>query len=149
MYKPYSHISEKTKNDLLKVANSIDWKINKGPEVDYKTYSDVISKIKGIKLPWLEVFWYKAMFICIPSGGLIKRHSDGFSIDRDCKGPHTKYHIALQTNDKCINYSWGDIEQKIHLEENSVYSFDALPEHASFNYGDTDRIHLVIDIYEH
>ena len=125
MYKRIGDISEEEASFLLKAAEQASWKINKGPEVDYETAQFFTDK-----------------FIKIPAGGWIKRHSDNGGRPEGT----TTIHVVLSTNDKCKNISYAEETQEIHLPINSIWEFDTLPEHESFNHGDTERIHLVMDV---
>ena len=144
MYKQIGEVSNKTVSSLLALSQLLDWKINKGLEVDYKTIQGFEDRLKDIHLPWDQEKIKSARFICIPSGGNIKRHSDNTKPDG-----WKIYHIPLSTNDHCINLVYKDGETKeFHLPVGTLWEFDAWPEHESFNLGKTDRIHLVINIYE-
>ena len=126
MYK-YSHtISDYDLINLLSDADDAKWKINKGPEVDYCTAE----------------FGENGRFIKIPAGGWIKRHSDNGGRPKGTR----VFHTVISTNDKCLNISYGKQTQKIHMEVGTVWEFDTLPEHESYNHGKTDRIHLVVDV---
>ena len=151
MYEPYNSISEQTRKEILNSVKGVVFKVNSGSEVEYKTLSNAISLIEGVKgleVLWPRETWYRAMFISIPPSGNIKRHSDGFSVDRDCLGEWTKYHIVITSNSGCLSRSWSDISQEINLRQGMVYSFDPIPEHESVNNGDTDRLHLIMDVYD-
>ena len=54
-----------------------------------------------------------------------------------------RYNVVLQTNQRCWNFHDGDWQQ---LELGGIYTMDASKEHASINWGDTERVHLVLDI---
>jgi hypothetical protein len=126
MYK-YSHtISLDDLNNLLSDANNAVWKVNKGPEVDYCT----------------SQFGGNGKFIKIPPGGWIKRHSDNGGRPVGTR----VFHTVIMTNEECFNISYADETQKIHMTVGTVWEFDTLPEHESFNRGETDRIHLVMDV---
>lgn len=124
MYKRVGNINSLNARLLLRAAKHSKWKIVKGPDVNYATAPFGLNK-----------------FIKIPSNGWIKRHSDNGGRPEGTK----TYHVVLSTNPQCINHSYCDPEQKIHLDKNGVYLFDTWPEHASFNRGETDRVHLVLD----
>tara|TARA_R110002126_G_scaffold48119_3_gene134281 strand:+ start:438 stop:821 length:384 start_codon:yes stop_codon:yes gene_type:complete len=126
MYK-YSHtISGDDLSNLLSDANKATWKINKGPEVDYCTAQ----------------FGGHGKLIKIPPGGWIKRHSDNGGRPAGTR----VFHTVISTNDQCLNISYVDETQKIHMPVGTVWEFDTLPEHESYNNGKTDRIHLVMDV---
>lgn len=128
MYK-YSHkITAAEVSELLSIALNSKWEINKGPEVDYSTAQ----------------YGENAKFIKIPAKGWIKRHSDNGGRPEGTK----TFHTVLCTNDQCLNISYGKETQKIHMPVGTVWEFDTWPEHESFNNGNTDRIHLVTDVYD-
>ena len=125
MYNRLGTVTDSCVDALLSIAENAQWKINKGPDVDYET-----------------AHFGSRKFIKIPPGGWIKRHSDNGGRPDGTR----VIHVVLSTNSQCINHSYASTEQKIHLEQNGIYMFDTWPEHESFNLGDTDRIHLVMDV---
>jgi len=121
--------------------------VNKGPEVDYKTAQCSIDNL-NIDLPWGIDRVQKAMFICIPSGGNIKRHSDNTPTE-DERGKWKTFHIPLKTNNECISSTWIDgIKLDYNLKLGEVWELDTWPDHESVNKGLEERIHLVINVYE-
>jgi hypothetical protein len=113
------------------------WQVSKGAESDYATAEYDIESIFGLKCEFCR-------FIKLPPGGFIPRHSDN-------GGRHegiSVYHAVLKTNEDCISVSYVEPVQKIHLPINTLWLFDTWPEHESFNNGNTDRVHLVIDSYD-
>lgn len=134
MYKFHSHIESGKYTHLLK---NVEWSISKGPEVDYATAEIKIDTIEGKRVNF-------ARLIKIPPQGYIKRHSDNGGRPKGIK----VYHLVLKTNKDCLNISYSDEDQRIHLPINTMWLFDTLPEHESFNKGSTERIHLVIDSYD-
>jgi len=146
MYKQVGSVSRETCNQLFDLCQTLEWKVNKGPEVDYKTIQGFEDKLP--ELPWPKDKIKSAMFICIPAGGNIKRHSDN-SPCKDEIGSWKTYHIPLTTNDHCTNLVYtGNQAQEFHLPVGTLWEFDTWPEHESFNLGKTNRIHLVINVYE-
>jgi hypothetical protein len=113
------------------------WKIVNGPDVDYATATLDILEIFGLKCEFCRL-------IKIPAGGFIKRHSDNGGRPTGIR----VYHAVIATNDECLNISYVDPVQAIHLPVDTLWEFDTLPEHESYNRGSTDRIHLVIDSYD-
>lgn len=130
MYKLIKHIKP------VKFGN-VRWKIVKGPKSNYQTSNLEIGEIFGLKCDFCRL-------IKLPPNGFIPKHSDNGGRKEGIK----VYHAVLQTNDKCINISYVNPIQKIHLPVNTLWLFDTWPEHESFNNGKTDRIHLVIDSYD-
>lgn len=81
---------------------------------------------------WTQIHDKRAYFKIRP-GGRIHLHSDSPPHDR-------KTHTVLATNPHCINRVGG---VDFHCELGGIYLVDASIPHESFNFGDTDRIHLV------
>ena len=153
MYKFYKNINIESCKEILQIANSLDdWKVSKGPVMDYATRQNMVkllTGVDGLKELWPVSDWYKAMFLKIPAGGIVARHSDGGGEDQDVKGPHTRYHLPIQTNDKCVSKYWdGEKCNEHHLKLGEVWSMDPMPEHESTNGGNLDRIHLIMEIYD-
>lgn len=131
MYKFIRHVD----CSVIKIPDK--WKIIKGPNSDYQTSDYVGPDLFRLKFDF-------ARFIKIPPGGFIPRHSD----NGGRKEGINVYHAVIRTNDICLNLSYITPIQEIHLPVNTLWIFDTLPEHASYNDGKTDRIHLVIDSYD-
>ena len=82
--------------------------------------------------------WAYSMLVALQPGGMIPMHRD-----LPLKPGLVRHHLVLQTNDRCWNFHGGDWQQ---LELGDIYTVDAEIEHASINWGDTTRVHLVVDI---
>lgn len=82
--------------------------------------------------------WVASMLVLIRPGGNIRMHQD--VPEREGL---TRYHVVLSTNDRCWNYHDGDWQQ---LELGGIYTVDPTREHASINWGETMRVHLVVDV---
>jgi hypothetical protein len=87
-------------------------------------------------------FWEpcaRAFFIRLPAGGSVHRHTDEV-----VKG--VTHHFVLATNPGCENW-WldGDVERVCHLEQGKRYAVERAPIHWSFNRGETDRVHLLVE----
>lgn len=75
----------------------------------------------------------------LPPNKNISEHSDpGFYLS-----VIHRLHIPIFTNEKC--YFTID-KDSFHMEEGHLYEINNLMSHSVENYGDTDRIHLIIDI---
>jgi aspartyl/asparaginyl beta-hydroxylase (cupin superfamily) len=142
MYKKIGTLPKKEHKALLSLAKNLEWKINKGPTVDYATNQTKLEAVKKAIPKLFDKEIIKAMFVRIPAGGTIKRHSD------NTVGPWKTYHLVLETNPECINISYVDPAQEIHLPKGTYWGFDSWPEHESHNKGKTDRIHLVVNVSE-
>ena len=93
-------------------------------------FSDIAPAIPGT--------WVSVMGIVIPPAGSIPLHADLPIYDE-----LIRYHLVVQTNPGCESYHDGTWQ---HLESGGIYSVDPTRLHESRNTGDTDRIHLVIDV---
>jgi hypothetical protein len=83
--------------------------------------------------------WAYSMLVALqPNGGSIPLHRD-----LPQRAGLLRHHLVLQTNPACWNFHGGDWQQ---LELGGIYTVDPMVEHASINWGDTQRIHLVIDV---
>jgi len=84
--------------------------------------------------------WLSARIIAIKPGGIIPLHMDARPYDEEKR---TRYHVVLTTNPFCWNYHDESVQ---HLVLGGIYTVDETLPHASVNWGDTDRVHLVIDV---
>jgi len=133
---------------LMDVFYTLPFKESEGPEVHYRTSQNAKDAIKGIKALhhiWPFEDWHNAMFISIPANGRIPLHTESLGIGQEDKGPWFKYHIPLYTNEHAISYSDG-IEY--NLDIGNIYKLDFKKPHESVNKGQSDRVHLVMEIYE-
>lgn len=109
---------------------------------DYGTTVEHISQVRdAYRAELADVLpgdWFRSMLVAIRPGGNIRMHQDV----PEAPGL-TRYHIVLATNDRCWNYHDGDWQQ---LEPGGIYTVDATREHASINWGESMRVHLVADV---
>jgi hypothetical protein len=81
------------------------------------------------------------MYITVNSPGVVVvPHVDNENIPKRVY----KIIIPIQTNSKA---TWTVDEGTIHLDEGSVYLVDTLKTHGTQNYGDTDRVHFMFEIF--
>ena len=120
-------------DSLRQAAAAANWKVVNGSGRDYLT-----AECPGYLRPTLWDRWHSAFFLKIPPGGRVHRHVD---VDH----PWNTYHVVVQTNPDCLSFTEGAAQ---HLESGGVYSIDRTIEHWSENNGDTDRIHLLCEVYE-
>jgi aspartyl/asparaginyl beta-hydroxylase (cupin superfamily) len=78
------------------------------------------------------------MLVVLRPGGNIGMHVDV----PEAEGL-TRYHLVLSTNDRCWSYHDGDWQQ---LESGGIYTVDPTRLHASINWGESMRVHLVADV---
>lgn len=83
--------------------------------------------------------WAYSMLVALrPEGGNVPMHIDPRPDSTDL----LRHHLVLQTNDRCWNFHDGDWQQ---LEAGGIYVVDPGLVHASINWGNTLRLHLVVD----
>lgn len=82
--------------------------------------------------------------------GALLRHTD--IVDKDsgtADGKIMRLHIPIITNPNVTFYSWklnGECDT-VHMEKGSCWYLDTRKPHAAVNKGETDRVHLVIDVW--
>lgn len=84
-----------------------------------------------------------------PGGGELKRHTD--QVDPDCGnqlGQLVRIHFPIITNDKVDFSTWGVGAMKItnRMKIGEFWMLDTRKPHTVINNGDSDRIHLVVDV---
>lgn len=122
------HVADSELARLSVLAESVPWKGARGR--DYQT-ADITE----------QYGWTcrRAFFVKIPAGGKMHRHSD--------VGDCVTEHVVLETNDGCLNF-WADLdgEHSVHMERGCRYEVERLLEHWAENNGETDRIHLIVEM---
>ena len=137
-----------------KVAwDKIDWDRAKGVNDTaggYYIRTNVMNSIRmmmGDADPFPNEEWRQAMLIKIPAGSSLVIHNDGvFKY-----AAYDRYHVPIATNDgcKCFLHRIGTDPEEFdayHCEVGSIYLMDPTILHYSENLGETDRIHLCIDL---
>ena len=84
-----------------------------------------------------------------PSGGELRRHTD--QVDPDAGvgiGKLLRFHFPIITNSKSLFTMWNlnNIARTYHMNVGEVWSIDTRKPHQAINAGDTERIHLVVDV---
>ena len=80
--------------------------------------------------------WQRASVVSLQPSAQIVAH-----VDEGLTG--TRYHLPLQTNEGCWSFSEGIWSQ---LEVGSIYRMDPTKPHGAVNWGETTRLHLMIDV---
>ena len=101
------------------------WRHKHGPGTDYWVW-DVSEKLPGCA---------RAFFLKICPGGRVHKHVDG--------GQTVTTHYCVESNDRCF-MMFGDEEIRLQPGESRIV--DRTIEHYSENHGDTDRIHLLVEV---
>ena len=138
MYEHVGNVDTEVSTFLLDLANQAQWKYVVGDGRNYRT-SYVTGKIEHLLPQWEK--WHEGFFLMIPAAGRVHRHRDVLHLWKT-------YHIPVQTNPGCHSYAYSDQCHDFHLEVGGIYRIDRSIEHASVNLGDTDRIHLLAEVYE-
>jgi hypothetical protein len=99
-----------------------------------KSIGDVYPELASV----LPGEWVSSMLVLIRPGGNARVHRDARA-----REDIERFHLALQTNDRCWNLHDGAWQQ---LELGGIYTVDQTKEHASINWGDKMRVHLVADV---
>jgi hypothetical protein len=82
----------------------------------------------------------RAMVINLKPGGKITRHRDEGAYAEATE----RYHLPVITNPD----AWLEVgDQRMHMEAGTFYRFAKHVEHEGANQGETDRIHLVVDLW--
>jgi len=84
-----------------------------------------------------------------PGGGELQRHTD--QVDKDSgveDGKLMRFHFPLVTNDKVLFTSWDMLgrECTVNMQCGEAWYLDTRKPHRAVNGGDSERIHLVVDI---
>ncbi|MCH6258789.1 aspartyl/asparaginyl beta-hydroxylase domain-containing protein [Puniceicoccaceae bacterium K14] len=83
----------------------------------------------------------KAMLARVAAGHIIDRHVDGAGSNLKTH----KIHIPLSTNPDAFFCTEKD---RFHLEEGIAYEVNNIKPHGVENRGDTDRNHLIFEVYD-
>ena len=84
-----------------------------------------------------------------PNGGTLDRHTD--QVDKDSGVADRKvmrFHFPLITNDRVEFTTWevNGKPKQVHMEVGECWYIDTRKPHRAINNGDTDRVHLVVDV---
>lgn len=102
-------------------------------------HEDGISIFQPLLADTLFGKWTYCIMSIIWPHGSIAPHVDGNTANTDS----TRYNLVLQSNDNCWSMHGGDWQQ---LKEGFIYQMDPSITHASINWGNEPRIHLVVDV---
>lgn len=84
-----------------------------------------------------------------PNGGELRRHADLTDTDSGIgDGRVARFHFPLVTNDGVAFTSWDAHGERhtVNMRVGECWYLDTRKPHAAVNDGDTDRIHLVVDV---
>lgn len=107
-------------------------------------YGSTSDRFKEVRTGFYEALralfpgaWPYSMIVTVFPNGAIPPHRDG-----PLNEGFERHHLILQTNPDCWSFHDGDWQQ---LERGGIYTMDCTRQHAALNWGESDRIHLVID----
>lgn len=83
--------------------------------------------------------WGKAMIVELAPGGAVAWHVDEGAYAE----AHDRYHLPLVTNPFAYLYSGGE---QIHASPGVLVKFDTRVLHSAANFGQSPRIHLIVDV---
>lgn len=84
-----------------------------------------------------------------PGNGELSRHTDQVDLDMGVKIERlARIHFPIQTNENVIFTSWNydGTKTDVNMKENECWYLDIRKPHKAINNGQTERIHLVIDV---
>ena len=88
----------------------------------------------------------KAMLARLAAGHRIDRHIDGAADGTGSSHPYVhKIHVPLETGPAAVLHVDG---KDFHLEAGLAWEINNLLVHGAFNGGETDRIHLIFEVFE-
>lgn len=135
MYADVGPISEEVIASLRWFLEDAKWSpADNGEYMIWHPDQEKLGNILGRDLPKE----YSSFFLNIPAGGFVHIH-------RDNEKPYETYHIPVYTNEHCLCYSQvdqGTIHQ--HLPVGRQFRVKRTELHWSTNFGDTERIHLLL-----
>jgi hypothetical protein len=114
-----------------------DYAVTMGGRAELEALSELTDR-------WPVDIWQGHRFVQIDPGGYIHRHSDGN------EAYWNSYHVVLLSNDESISsiFDADGVEHKFNLEVGSIYFIDRICDHASVNNGDSERLHLLMEVHD-
>ncbi len=141
MYTEIGKISDETIFALQEILDGVRWEEHVSGTTDHQAApcGKKLQSVDEIVSHWPIDTWARPIFLRLPAGGKLYRHADtGFG-----------FHIPIETNDDCVSLSYENgLRKEQHLDVGKIYKVDRSIEHESFNYGNTDRTHLIILLKE-
>ena len=106
-----------------------------------KFYNLFEKELKNLSLVFQKEEIIRAVLVKLPSGGEVKQHWD---LGSESFRNHPRIHMAVQTNQH-VNFNVGGEDKHMKLGEFwEINNF--AKQHGVHNHGDTDRIHLILDL---
>jgi hypothetical protein len=118
------------------IRNPIEITIYKNFDKYYKLVNNIIRHLKSIYVDCVPI---KIILIKLKPSGMVLPHVDRHEV---LTIPH-RIHIPIYTNDNVL-FSVGST--CINMKEGYIYEINNILPHSVVNNGDTDRIHLLVDM---
>lgn len=140
-YKLIGTLQEVDRCSLLDAVSSMAWKQKgaAGLETNYQSIGNIprnLLMVDSLTVLFGARRWLNCFAVKLAPGGELHPHTH-------VEHRKTKYLVVLQTNEKAIsrNGEWEGV-----LEQGGVYEMESGLEHSASNHGDSDRIHLILEI---
>ena len=128
------------------------WKLEHADEEFKMQDTELRSKLSQVE-PLLKLFPSEIHRVRLmkltPDGGELERHTDQVDPDSGVQdGKEMRFHFPLITNDDVVFTMWGvDGKPKsVNMQVGECWYLDTRKPHRAINNGNTDRIHLVVDV---
>ena len=137
-YELEGRISEECAQELLALL-TFEQHGSPEEETDYQSMGGI--QPDTIRHPELEAIWpfedwIQAIAVRLDPGQRLHAHTHK-------ENQRAKHHVVLEANPLCLSWNGGEAQT---LEPLNVYRMVPDLEHESFNYGETPRTHLIIEI---
>jgi hypothetical protein len=148
-YDQIGEVSNEFRAQAIVIARKIEmerWQVSKGANTCYAATFEGqadLQKLSELTDRWSVDIWQSAFFLKLEPSDFIHRHVDE-------PHPWNSYHIVLLTNDDCINsmYDEDGTEHRFNLEPGGIYYVERTTEHGSVNNGDSERLHLLMEVHD-
>lgn len=142
MYKKVGTVSHKEMMNYLDVLSRAEWRESVADDRHYLQAS-VTEPLLGFP------DYVGAFFVMLPAEvGMLHRHADN---DLQRKVAIESFNVVITNNEDCISgwYETAILGEKLRwtiLEQGKVYLTDRTVDHQSWNYGESDRVHLIVEM---
>jgi hypothetical protein len=122
---------------------SLNWQIEDTPlRAQFPEVEVLLDQLPGEK--------HRIRFMSLkPKDGELRRHTDLVDSDQGiADGKLARIHFPIVTNDKVEfqNWDWNGKGDPINMKVGEAWYLDVRKPHRAVNSGDTQRIHMVVDV---
>jgi quercetin dioxygenase-like cupin family protein len=111
---------------------------------DYPLMEECVNEVEQAVVPLIDATdceeLGRILIVKLPAGKSLIPHRD----EGDYAAHYSRFHIVLTTNDSCV-MTVGE-EQHARMRAGDAFWFNHRVNHSFVNHGDTDRIHLIVDL---